>query len=327
MGGDAAIQGVFERTINSGNFLLMFDMRRLEDPMNDACLEFHMWRAKGQPLVDAQGRIESGQTFDRDLESPTTHIYDAAVEDGVYVAGPLSLNFPLVIDAFQLRLAEGAMRQLTGDLDGAEAALRALIADFPQRDQPVRLLYGLLASSDRQAEAEAVLAAALEAQPDNGILLWIRAGNLERAGDIDGAIAVYEGMYAVNSGNLIVANNLASLLATHRTDEASLERAWAVARRLRGQERPAFQDTYGWIASRRGEYDEALPYLEAAAEGLPEDPLVHYHLGMTYLALDRAEEARAALTRALEIAGDSDLPQFDRAREALAGLTDGGTDP
>lgn len=119
VGGDAAIQGVFERTINSGNFLLMFDLRRLEDPANDECLEFHMWRAKGQPLVDAQGRIESGQTFDRDLESPTTHIYDATVEDGVYVAGPLSLNFPLVIDAFQLRLSiNDAKIRFTRDEDG-----------------------------------------------------------------------------------------------------------------------------------------------------------------------------------------------------------------
>lgn len=229
-------------------------------------------------------------------------------------------------ETFELQLVDAALRQLTGEIEAAEAVLRGMIADFPDREQPVRMLYSLLVSAERRAEAEEVIDAALAVQPDNLVLRWIKAGNLEQAGDIDGAIAIYEEMYALNSANMIVANNLASLLATHRTDEESLERAWAVARRLRGQEVPAFQDTYGWIAMRRGDPEEALPYLEAAAEGLPEDPLVQYHLGMTYVALDRTEEARATLTRALEIAGDSELPQFDRAREALSGL-DTASDP
>ena len=81
------------------------------------------------------------------------------------------------------------------------------------------------------------------------------------------------------------------------------------------------QDTYGWIAFRRGEHEEALRYLEPAARGLPDDPVVQYHLGMAYAALGRRDEAVAQLTRALEIAGeDNPLPQFVRAREALAGL-------
>jgi predicted Zn-dependent protease len=227
---------------------------------------------------------------------------------------------------FELQLVDAALRQLTGEIDAAEEVLRGMIADFPDREQPVRMLYSLLVSAERRDEAREVLDAALAVQPDNLVLRWIKAGNLEQAGDIDGAIAIYEEMYALNSANMIVANNLASLLATHRTDEESLERAWAVARRLRGQEVPAFQDTYGWIATRRGDPEEALPYLESAAEGLPEDPLVQYHLGMTYVALERTDEARATLTRALEIAGDSTLPQFDRAREVLSGL-DGAAEP
>ncbi|SMY09287.1 tetratricopeptide repeat protein [Flavimaricola marinus] len=222
--------------------------------------------------------------------------------------------------SFELRMLDGALHQLTGDLDAAEATLRSLIADVPDAEPPVRMLYGLLSNAGRTDEAEAVLDAALEAQPESSVLLWIKAGELEKAGDIDAAIDIYERMYQTNSSNMIVANNLASLLATHRDDAESLDRAFAVARRLRGQEVPAFQDTYGWIESRRGNAAEALPYLESAAAGLPEDPLVHYHLGMTYVALERTEEARQSLTTALEIAGDSDLPQFETARETLATL-------
>jgi len=64
---------------------------------------------------------------------------------------------------------------------------------------------------------------------------------------------------------VVVANNLASLLTAHRTDDASLDRAYRIARRLRGIDVPAFQDTYGWIAHRRGDYAEALDYLRPAA--------------------------------------------------------------
>jgi cellulose synthase operon protein C len=165
-----------------------------------------------------------------------------------------------------------------------------------------------------------VLDAALAAQPASGTLRWLKAGELERAGDFESAIKVYETMYAEDSSNVVVANNLASLITTHRTDPESLERAFAVARRLRGSDVPAFQDTYGWIEYRRGNLEEALTYLEPAAAGLPDDALTQFHLGMAYAGLNRPEDARRQLTRALEIAGDSPLPQFQTARETLATL-------
>ena len=84
---------------------------------------------------------------------------------------------------------------------------------------------------------------------------------------------------------------------------------------------PAFQDTYGWIAYRRGDLTEALANLEPAAAGLPNDPLVQFHLGMTYAALKRPEDAAAgAAPRAGKLAGDSPLPQFQTARDTLTTL-------
>ncbi len=160
----------------------------------------------------------------------------------------------------------------------AEALFRALIAEDPTAPLPARLLYGLLRSDGRAEEATEVLKAALAAQPDAAELRWIEAGELEQAGDIDGAIAVYEAMYAKDSGNVIIANNLASLITTHRDDPDSLARATAIVRRLKDTDVPAFQDTYGWIAHRNGNHEEALAYLEPAAAGLPNDPVVQFHL-------------------------------------------------
>jgi tetratricopeptide (TPR) repeat protein len=223
-------------------------------------------------------------------------------------------------DEPQLQLISAGLHLLAGETPEAEAILRDHVARYPTAEAPARLLYGLLASADRPDEATAVLDSALAAQPGSGTLRWLKAGELERKGDYEGAIAIYEAMYAEDSRNVVVANNLASLITTHRTDAESLERAFAVARRLRGSDVPAFQDTYGWIEYRRGNLEEALTYLEPAAAGLPEDALTQFHLGMLYVGLNRPEDARRQLTRALEIAGDSPLPQFQTAREALASL-------
>jgi cellulose synthase operon protein C len=220
----------------------------------------------------------------------------------------------------QLQLLSASLYAVSGDAAKAETIFRSLMAQNPAAEAPARMLYGLLSGQDRREDATAVLDAALAAQPASGTLRWIKAGELERAGDIDGAIAVYEALYAEDSNNPVIANNLASLITAHRDDPESLERGFTIARRLRGLGVPAFQDTYGWISYRRGDLAEALANLEPAAAGLPNDPLVQYHLGMTYVALERPEDAAAALRRALKIAGDNPLPQFQTARDTLAKL-------
>ena len=101
---------------------------------------------------------------------------------------------------------------------------------------------------------------------------------------------------------------------------SSIARAATIAKRLRELDVPPFQDTYGWIAFRQNKFEEARTYLEPAAAGLPDDPLVQYHLGMTYAALGETDKAVTQLNRALALAGDSALPQFDVARSMLLEL-------
>ena len=159
---------------------------------------------------------------------------------------------------------------------------------------------------------------ALAVLPNALDLLWAQASFLERDGDIDGAIEVYELMYERVPSSEVVANNLASLLLTYRDDQESLDRAFAVARRLRNAEIPHFQDTYGWLSYRLGDYDEALAHLEPAAQGLSEDPLVRFHLAMTYAALERYEDAVRTFGEALELAGPEDTrPQFETAQSEI----------
>jgi cellulose synthase operon protein C len=209
--------------------------------------------------------------------------------------------------------------------DKAEAIYRGLLAQTPGAEPPLRALYGLLQQEARSKEATALLQTTMAALPDAPLPRILLAAERETAGDVAGAVGLYEALYARDSGNLVVANNLASLMVADLTvaerspaDQAALERATTIAKRLRGSQVAAFQDTYGWLETLRGNPTGALPPLEAAARGLPNDALVQYHLGMTYLALERIKDARRLLILALTLAGDSPLPALVQARAEIA---------
>ncbi|MEP0964088.1 MAG: tetratricopeptide repeat protein [Roseobacter sp.] len=236
----------------------------------------------------------------------------------------LRLSEELVAEApddLDRRFLLAMTRAATGDLATAQASMRELATEDPTNVTVWQQLYRITQAENGDTASSAVLDEALQAIPDSPVLLWIKAVELEQSGQIDDAIAIYEGLYARDTGLVIFANNLASLLVTYKDDEASLDRAWTIARRLRDTEVPAFQDTYGWLAFRRGDVETALPYLENAATGLPQDPIVQYHLAETYAALERPQDAIAAYQRVLEMADTQDNRfQVDRARQQLAQL-------
>lgn len=209
-----------------------------------------------------------------------------------------------------------------GQLDAAKANYEALLALAPKNPALyLQLIRVSLAQGDAPAGA-AWLEKGLEATSNAPSLLRLKAEALDRERDFDGAIKIYEELYTRNPDDVIVANNLASLLTTHRGDAASFERAAAVAGRLRGIPQPAFQDTWGWIALNRGDLEEALAHLEPAAQGIPGDAIVQYHLGRAYEAAERVAEARAQYAKVLELAeanGDT-RPQVADARTRLEAL-------
>lgn len=225
-----------------------------------------------------------------------------------------------------LRYLRAGLYLLEGDRDTAADIYSALLEEVPGHPRVMRTLFATMMAEGRQPEARAMIDTQIETAAEPMAALLLKAEILERDKDFDGAIAIYEDLYAQNSNNILVANNLASLITTHRDSAEDLDRAYNIARRLSSSDIPALQDTYGWIEYRRGNYEEAVTYLEPAAQGLPRHALVQYNLGMTYHALNRTSEARETLALALELAGDDPLPQFDLAREVLAGMANASGD-
>lgn len=221
-----------------------------------------------------------------------------------------------------MRMLQAALYAQTNRGEKAEEVLRALVKEDPNREIVWRTLYETKLRLGEVEDARAILNEALAVLPEAPDLLWAKAGELERDGDIDGAIGIYTTLYDRLSSSPIVANNLASLLSSRGSDDPeTLDRAYTIARRLRGSDVPAFQDTYGWIAHLRGETAEALAHLEPAAAAIPEDATVQFHLGMAYSAAGRLEAAAEHLQRALELAGPrAEEAPFDDARTELAAV-------
>ena len=67
-----------------------------------------------------------------------------------------------------------------------------------------------------------VIRAGLKQMPNDFALHMALGGLLERRGDYDGAIAEYQYAFTQQPDSLIAINDLASLLADHRTDPESL---------------------------------------------------------------------------------------------------------
>ncbi|NNE89988.1 MAG: tetratricopeptide repeat protein [Silicimonas sp.] len=219
------------------------------------------------------------------------------------------------------QLVLGNTEFATRDFEAAKKTFQEIV-DTANEPRAVMQLVRVLGVEGKVEEALGIIDAALEKDPGQRDLKWAKASFLERINDIEGAISIYEELYQANSASLVVANNLASLLATYRQDDESLERAFSVARRLRGTDVPPFQDTYGWILYRRGNATEAVSYLEPAARSLSGDPIVQFHLGKAYLDLGRNEDALMQFQAVLEVAEEEDTrEQIIEAKEQVERLT------
>lgn len=202
----------------------------------------------------------------------------------------------------------GSISLAKNDLKQAESNFKEAIQKQPKDVIGYRALADLYMHERKTDDALKTVRAGLEVQPKNFALRLTMAGILELKGEYEAAISEYETMLKDQPGSMVVANNLASLIADHRSDKASLDRADALAVVLRKSEIPQFKDTLGWLAYQRGDYAQAAPLLESAAKQLPNVPTVRFHLGMSYLAAGEDKKASEQFSKARELApNDTEL--------------------
>jgi len=216
-------------------------------------------------------------------------------------------------------ILRGRLYLVTKQAKKGEASFEAAIAAQPTSVIGYRALTGLYLGQRKFDKANELLQQGLEkiTGRESFVLRLLYATVLEQTGKIEDAIAQYEKLIEQQPGSTVVSNNLASLYSETRSDEKSLDRALVLSRQFRNSKVPQFKDTLGWTYFRRGEYSTAIPLLQEAALGLPNNSLVRYHLGMSYLENKQNKEAAKELEKALELAKDTKFPQRERTIKAL----------
>ena len=188
-----------------------------------------------------------------------------------------------------------------GDQERAVQSFKTAIERAPKSGSGYMALSDFYVRQNQLDAAQNVLKSGLEQNPRNFRLRLSLASVLETQGNVDGAISEYEQLLKIDSGSLVVINNLANLLIDNHTNKASSDRAYNLALVLTKSPVPQFKDTLGWIHFRRGEFRSALPLLEEAVTALPANAVIWYHLGMTYKALGQRDKAAEQFQKALEL--------------------------
>jgi len=192
------------------------------------------------------------------------------------------------------------------DLNGAESALEKSTAlDSHNYDA----LFQLCQVRAAKGDTDQAIATAMQSLNNNPRQLNVNIllGALyESKSDWKKAEDAYQNALALNSQNPEAANDLARVLIQAG---GSLDSALTLAQTARRgmPNSPIAVDTMGWIYYKQGTYPLAISNLMQALQlqakiGLPDDPDIHYHLGLAYEKTGQPALARQQFEQVLKIA-------------------------
>jgi len=130
------------------------------------------------------------------------------------------------------------------------------------------------------------------------------------------AIADYQRVLRLSRNYVPALNNLAYLYAE---DNRDLTMALQLAARAYAQapNDGSVQDTLGFVLIKNKKFDEGIAALQKAAQLLPANPTIHYHLALGYKEQGSKAQAVANLEKALSLGA---FPESNDARLLLSQL-------
>jgi predicted Zn-dependent protease len=302
-------------------------------------------KSAAESIVATQPKAAAGYLYEGMLAEEEKHpdealrLYSLATDLAPNTPDPLKAQVQLLISQKRVpeaikRLDEVAARQpdnafapamkgqllLTkGQTTEALEAYKTAISRAPKWWEAYR---GLASAQLAAREQDAAIATLRNGQKivDRSDALGIELAELlERLGKPDEAIQQYEQLVGRYPRSEVAANNLAMLLATHKQDAASLDRAKALSARFADSTNPSFLDTYGWVLYKRGEAAASVPILERVVHRVPESAVALYHLGMAQSQAGSTAQARDNLTRA--VSSGVKFAGLDEAKATLEKLS------
>lgn len=205
----------------------------------------------------------------------------------------------------------------TGDNKRAEALFLEALMRNPNRLATYAQLGELYRREKRLDEAVTQFERLREKDPKSPTASTMLGMIHEQRGDKAAAERDYQKALAIDSTAPIAANNLAWLyVSSNRQLEQAQQLAQTALQQL--PDEPNVADTLGWIYVQRKLDTLAIPQLERSVRQLPQNPLMHYHLGVAYLRTGDVAKATQSLKRALSL--DGNFEGAADARSTLASL-------
>jgi tetratricopeptide (TPR) repeat protein len=261
-------------------------------------------------MVDeASGQqVEAERAYRRALELSPTALEPMQALARMYVAterAPAALG---VYDAFAARnatlveplLAKGELLLKLRRYGEAEATFSAALLRSPKSWIAHRgLAYAAGARGDVGA-AESILKEGIAKVDQPQVLRADLADLYARSGRNDDAIRMLEAVVADAPQLDAAKSRLAVLLASHRTDAASLERAGALVAAFEMSDNAEFVESYGLVKLKRGDATGAVLALQRAVDMAPDSLSALYHLGLAQMAAGASDAARLSLQRVVD---------------------------
>lgn len=161
-------------------------------------------------------------------------------------------------------------------------------------------LAGLYAGEEQLLEAEKLLYACLELDPNDRENRYRLGAVLHKQGEVEASIREMEILVLKFPEDAHALNFLGYTLTeeNRRLDEAEkmIRKALELA-----PEDGYIVDSMGWICMKQGKFAEALFYLEKAVELVPEDAVIWEHLGDAYLKVGELKKAKEAYTKSVSL--------------------------
>ncbi len=221
-------------------------------------------------------------------------------------------------DDAELKILLAKVYMINKNTDSAEPLLNEAIANNPGLEEPYLLLSQIYDINKDLSSVEAILIKG-KTNVENSLKIPLKLANTyEVEKSYNKAIAVYQGLYEKYPDNLIVINNLASMLSDYGNGKADLEVAKTLVEKLKESGQSVFLDTIGWVYYKLGDAEKAVEYLVQAVEKRPEINVFNYHLGMAYKLSGDKAQAKTYLEKSL--ADNKEFTQKELAEAALKDL-------
>lgn len=201
-----------------------------------------------------------------------------------------------------------------GDLTGTITALKQATAKDPHNTAAWANLCEVLSSKGQLNQAISASSMAIKANQGHSELYTLQGRLYEANSEWKNAQQAYQNTLAISAQDPMASTGLArTMLYTGGNLDTALSLVQAAQKNLAGS--PEIFDTMGWIYYQKGVYQLALNCFQEGinliqSKKLRDDPDLHYHLGMTYLKMQRIQQAREQLTRTL-----ASYPEYREANQ------------